>query len=84
MPASISTLTQACSGGNVEQRPTGKDLPENQCVFIRGFRVARTLKILPKHLKAAADPPQDSDGNDYEPERELISIPAATTVKNFV
>jgi len=49
-------------------------------VFIRGFRVARTLRILPKHLKAAADNPPDAEGHDSEPENELISIPVATKV----
>ena len=50
-------------------------------MFIRGFRVARTLGILPKHLKAAAvDGPPDPEGHDSEPDNELISIPATTKV----
>ena len=49
-------------------------------MFIRGFRVARTLGILPKHLKAAADSPPDPEGHDSEPDNELISIPAVTKV----
>ncbi|KAI0281878.1 hypothetical protein BC826DRAFT_1067562 [Russula brevipes] len=55
---------------------TDSDLPENQCVFIRGFRVARTLRILPKHLKAAAGPTPDSGDHGREPDAEPVSIPA--------
>jgi hypothetical protein len=47
---------------------------EDQCVFIRGFRVTRTFKILPKQLKAAAGPSSDPDENDSEPELELTSM----------
>ena len=49
-------------------------------MFIRGFRVARTLGILPKHLKAAADSPPGPGGHDSGPDNELISIPATTEV----
>jgi hypothetical protein len=60
-------------------------LVENQCVFVRGFRAARTFGIFPKHLKAAAEP---SDADEYDdgpgPERELISMPAVARVKPLV
>lgn len=59
-----------------------QNLPENQCVFIRGFRVARTFRILPKRLKAAAGPSSEPEGDDFEPEMELISIPATTNVED--
>ena len=49
-------------------------------MFIRGFRVARTLRILPKHLEAAADSLPGPEGHDSEPDNELISIPATTKV----
>ena len=49
-------------------------------MFIRGFRVARTLGILPKHLKAAADSPPDPEGHDSEPDSKLISIPGTAKV----
>ena len=64
----------------------GQNLLENQCIFIRGFRVARTLGILPKHLRAAAQPPTDADDNDQdsEPDMELISIPPMSKVKYVV
>lgn len=35
------------------------DLPEDQSIFLRGFRVARKFKILPPRLKAAAGPNPD-------------------------
>jgi len=57
-----------------------QNLAEDQCVFIRGFRVTRTFKILPKQLKAAAGPSLDPDENNSEPELELTSMPTATKV----
>ena len=51
-------------------------------MFIRGFRVARTFGILPKHLKAAAGPSSDTDGHDYEPDIEVVSIPATPKVRD--
>ncbi|KAI9456874.1 hypothetical protein BJY52DRAFT_536657 [Lactarius psammicola] len=56
--------------------PDGTDLPEDQCIFIRGFRVTRKLKILPPRLKGAAGPNPDSEGYDEEPDAELMPIPA--------
>ena len=63
-----------------------ENLPEDQCIFIRGFRVARTLGILPKHLRAAAKPPTDTDGDDWDsgPEVELISMPTVSKVSHLV
>jgi hypothetical protein len=57
-----------------------KNLPENQCIFVRGFRVTRFLKILPR-LRGAASPTQDPNGPEPEFETQLISIPANTNVK---
>ena len=61
-----------------------QNLPENQSVFIRGFRVARTFRIWPKRLKAAAGPSPDPEPeeDDFEPVTELLSIPAATNVED--
>jgi hypothetical protein len=41
---------------------------------------------LPKHLRAAAQPPTDGDDNDQdsEPDVELISIPPVSKVKYAV
>jgi hypothetical protein len=58
------------------------NLPENQCVFIRGFRVAPSLWILPKRLKAG--PSSDPGGYDSDPDMGVISIPAITQVKSSV
>ena len=60
-----------------------QNLPENQCVFIRGFRVARSFWLLPKHLKAAAGPSPDP-GYDRGPDTELASTPAIPKVKDSV
>ena len=57
---------------------------ENQCVFIRGFRVARSKWILPKRLKAAAGPSPDPGGYDSDSDTEVISIPGVTQVKSSV
>ncbi|KAI0248977.1 hypothetical protein BJV78DRAFT_731427 [Lactifluus subvellereus] len=54
--------------------PSGSDLPQNQCIFIRGFRVRRRLRILPRLLGAAVPPgPGLGPGRD-----ELISVSADT------
>ena len=60
-----------------------QNLPDNQCVFMRGLRVTRVLGILPRRLRAAAGPNviQGEDHDEDEPDRELISIPSSTTVK---
>ena len=61
-----------------------KNLPENQCVFIRGFRVARSFWILPRRLKAAAGPSPDPGGYDCDPDPGVISIPEVTKVRDSV
>jgi hypothetical protein len=53
-------------------------------VFIRGFRVARTFRILPRHLKAAAGPSPDQDGYDFEPDIDVVSISATPKVKDSI
>ena len=53
-------------------------------MFIRGFRVARTFRILPKHLKAAAGPSSDPGGYDCEPDVEVVSIPATPKVRHSI
>jgi hypothetical protein len=60
-----------------------QDLPEDQCVFIRGYRVTRTLKIFPKQIKAAAEPSSDPDEHSSEPDLELTTIPANTKVSGI-
>jgi hypothetical protein len=56
-----------------------QDLPQNQCIFVKGFHVIRFLKILPR-VRAEADPDQDSSGHEPEFDTQLVSIPANTDV----
>lgn len=68
-----------CSWG-----PEGKNLPEGQCIFIRGFRVVRRLGILPRQLRGAAgpNPPPDRDHDDDEQHVELVSLPNASVSRD--
>ena len=59
-------------------------MPENQCVFIRGFRVVRSFWLLPKQIKAAAGPSPDPEGHDYDPSMGIVSVPAITKVKDSI
>lgn len=56
---------------------TLQNLPEDQCVFLRGFRVTRVLGILRRRLRGAAgpNPSPDGDHDDDELGKELISTP---------
>jgi hypothetical protein len=59
---------------------SNQNLPENQCIFIRGFRVTRFPMILPR-LRAAAGPAQLPDEDDPNPDTQLKSIPDETHVR---
>lgn len=60
---------------------SNQNLPENQCIFIRGFRVARfSSKIIPR-LRGAAGPSQLPDEDDPDPDTQLNSIPDETHVR---
>jgi hypothetical protein len=37
---------------------------------------------MPERLKAAAGPSREPEGDDFEPETELLSIPAITNVED--
>ncbi|KAF8261604.1 hypothetical protein EI94DRAFT_1745593 [Lactarius quietus] len=65
-------------GAVLNPGPIGMDLPEDQCIFIRGFRVTRKLKILPRMLKGAAGPNQDPKGSGCEPDSEVELIPISS------
>ncbi|KAH9004603.1 hypothetical protein EDB86DRAFT_1966273 [Lactarius hatsudake] len=73
-------LSQRIQGAVLSHGPSGESLPENQCLFIRGFRVKRLFWILPR-LKGAAEPKSDPRGNDREPETEFVLIPSVTEVR---
>lgn len=68
------------------QSLTHQNLPEDQCIFIRGFRVVRVFGIFPRQLKGAAgpNPSLDGDQDGDEPDKGLISISAAMKVKYFL
>ncbi|KAH9066175.1 hypothetical protein EDB87DRAFT_1732214 [Lactarius vividus] len=59
--------------------PNGENLPENQCIFIRGFRVKRIFFRTISLIKAAAEPKPDTrgDDSDRESENEVVSISSA-------
>ena len=58
---------------------SNQNLPENQCIFIRGFRVFLFSKILPL-LRGAAGSAQLPGEGDPEPDPQLNNIPAETRV----
>ena len=59
---------------------SNQNLPENQCIFIRGFRVARFSRIIPR-LRAAAG---HARLPDPDPDKELQSIPVDAGVRKTV
>ncbi|KAF8268449.1 hypothetical protein EI94DRAFT_1148695 [Lactarius quietus] len=69
--------SQHVQGAVVSHGPSGESLPENQCIFIRGFRVERTIRIFSK-IKAAAEPKPDPSESDDESETKVVSIPSAS------
>ena len=74
--------------GNINDSPYScvcQNLPENQCIFIRGFRVARIFSLFPKHLRAAAKPLPDMDwdnrARDYGPDVEPVMVSTVSEVR---
>ncbi|KAI9435634.1 hypothetical protein BJY52DRAFT_1389651 [Lactarius psammicola] len=68
-------------GAMLSQGPSGRDLPEDQCIFVRGFRVGRVFKLFQK-LKGAAGHTPDPSEHDSEPELEVVSIPRYTKYRD--
>ena len=60
-----------------------QNLPEDQCIFIRGFRVVRAVDILSKQPKGGAGPnPSLGDVHDNnKPNEEQTSMPTSAKVK---
>jgi hypothetical protein len=54
-----------------------QELPEDQCIFIRGWRVIRTLIIL-RRLRGAAGP---ADLGGYDPESDTCAVLVPTVPK---
>jgi len=76
---------RSATGGDLKLGPSGENLPENQCVFVRGFRVVRILNIWPR-LRGLAGPASDMPEPDIDPGSdtglELMSIPAETNYQD--
>jgi len=81
--SSVHLEGRSVSGGELKLGPSGEGLPEDQCIFIRGYRVVRFLNIWPR-LRAMAEPAPDM--HDPEPESDtclgLIGVPADADVSN--
>jgi hypothetical protein len=60
-----------------------QNLPEDQCVFLRGFRVSRLFGIIPR-LRGAADPTWSPGQDEPEFENQLISIPPESNVRQSI
>ena len=61
---------------------SNQNLLEDQCIFVRGFRVKRFPSKIFSRLRAAAGPariPGEDDPPD--PDAGLVSIPANTQVR---
>ncbi|KAH9035741.1 hypothetical protein EDB85DRAFT_840328 [Lactarius pseudohatsudake] len=63
------------------QGPSGADLPEDQCIFVRGYRVTRAFKLFPR-LRGAAGHNPDPSGHDSGLELEVVSLPSFTKYKD--
>jgi hypothetical protein len=50
-----------------------QNLPDNQCIFVRGFRVVRRLNIWPR-LQGEAEPAPDEGEHEPELDRQLEPI----------
>jgi len=75
--SSVHLEERNVTGGELKLGPNGGSLPENQCIFVRGYRVVRLLNIWPK-LRGLAGPAPDIPEPDPESDTRLksISIPA--------
>ncbi|KAH8998269.1 hypothetical protein EDB86DRAFT_2912058 [Lactarius hatsudake] len=62
--------------------PNGENLPENQCIFIRGFRIKRIFFRTITRIKAAAEPGPDTPGDDSESYKEVVPIPSVTEYRD--
>ena len=52
-----------------------QNLPEDKCIFVRGYRATRILGIIPR-LQGAAEPTHSPNEDEPEPDIHLISIPS--------
>lgn len=66
-----------CPGAVLSHRPNGENLEDDQCIFIRGYRVKRVFFGLIPRLRGAAEPKPDPC-NDPEPEMEAVLTSSVT------
>ncbi|KAI0285880.1 hypothetical protein BGY98DRAFT_244928 [Russula aff. rugulosa BPL654] len=59
----------------IQRGPSGDNLSEDQCIFVRGFRVTRFMGIFPTRLRAAAGPAPlaGSDSHSHPSDKQLMS-----------
>jgi len=60
---------------------SNQNLPEDQCIFVRGFRVKRFPSKIFSRLRAAAGPARIPGEDDPDPDAELVGVPANTQVR---
>src|SRR5579863_2556976 len=76
---SMSFLVSADSQNSHGQMKWNQNLPEEQCIFVRGLRATRILGILPR-LRGAAEPNQSPDEGEFEPDMHLITTPGDSDI----
>jgi hypothetical protein len=74
----ILFLPQQTATGHGRTFPN-QNLPEDQCIFVRGFRVTRFSMLLPR-LRGAAGPARFPEG-DSDSDKQLQGIPVDTSVR---
>ncbi|KAI9430012.1 hypothetical protein BJY52DRAFT_94949 [Lactarius psammicola] len=79
-PANWPVSSQHSQGTARRHGPSGENLPENQCIFVRGYRVARTSNILSR-VRRAVGTIADPSRSDSEPETEVVPMPTVTEVR---
>jgi len=80
-PANWPVSNQRSQGTVQRHGPSGENLPENQCIFIRGYRAARTSNILSR-VRSAAGPTTPRIGSHSEPKTEVDPIPRVTEYRD--
>jgi hypothetical protein len=57
-------------------------LSENQCIFVRGYRI-KLNTFTSREVVGAAEPKPDPREEKYELEKELISVPSVSEVRSL-
>ncbi|KAH9032022.1 hypothetical protein EDB85DRAFT_1890866 [Lactarius pseudohatsudake] len=80
-PANWPVSGQHSQGTVLRRGPSGENLPENQCVFVRGYRVARTSEILSR-VRRVVGPTADPSGSDSGLNTAVVPIPRVTEYRD--